>query len=105
MRFLAAYALAILALVAVATCARAETAPVLSMRRVSFATGLDHRWQPDRQVSWAIGVFGAYNLTPHASLVGSSLYDTKAARLEHRVGIRIRIFQGSKADAPVDPPK
>jgi hypothetical protein len=74
----------------------AEAAPLLSMKRVSFATGIDHRWQPERQVSWAAGLYGAYNLTPHASIVGSTLYDLKAERLEHRVGVRIRIFQGSK---------
>lgn len=92
--------IATLALVALAGTAgaavAAETAPILSMKRVSFATGVDHRWQPERQVSWAVGLYGAYNVTPHASLTGSTLYDLKAEKLEHRVGIRIRIFQGSK---------
>jgi len=74
----------------------AEEAPLLSMKRVSFATGMDHRWQPDRVSSWCVGAFGAYNLTPHSSLVASTIYDLKGERLEHRVGFRVRIFQGSK---------
>lgn len=88
--------LAALALVLLATAAHAEEAPLLSMKRVSFATGMDHRWQPDRVSSWCVGAFGAYNLTPHSSIVASTIYDLKGERLEHRVGFRIRIFQGSK---------
>jgi hypothetical protein len=73
---------------------RAADAPILSMKRVSFATGADHKWYADGARGWQAGVFGAYNVTPHASLVGSSVYDLNAKGLEHRVGIRIRIFQG-----------
>ena len=72
----------------------AEDAPILSMRRVSFATGVDHKWHHDGVRNWQAGVFGAYNISPHLSLVGSSVYDWRHQYLEHKVGIRIRIFTG-----------
>jgi hypothetical protein len=74
--------------------AKAEDAPILSMRRVSFATGVDHKWFDTGERNWQAGVFGAYNLTPHLSLTGSSVYDWRSKWLEHKVGIRIRIFTG-----------
>ena len=83
-----------LALLVLAHPAHAEDAPILSMRRVSFATGADAKWYTDGARGWQAGVFGAYNVTPHASLVASSVYDFNARYLEHKVGIRIRIFQG-----------
>jgi hypothetical protein len=83
------------AMTAACTPAHAEDAPILSMRRVSFATGVDTRWLDSNVApSWQVGVFGAYNIIPHASLVGSTVYDFKGLGLEYRVGIRIRIFQG-----------
>lgn len=88
-----AYLAAIL-LTALAATAQAADAPILSMKRVSFATGADHKWYHDGARGWQAGVFGAYNLTPHLSLVGSSVYDLPAKGLEHKVGVRIRIFQG-----------
>jgi len=72
----------------------AEDAPILSMRRVSLATGVDHKWYEDGAKGFQVGVFGAYNVIPHASLVASSVYDLNGKGLEHKVGIRIRIFQG-----------
>lgn len=75
--------------------ARAADAPILSMRRVSFATGADHKWYTDGARGWQAGIFGAYNLTPHLSLVGSSLYDFNAKGLEHKVGLRLRIWRGA----------
>lgn len=89
----------VLALTLISAAASAATlnsgdAPILSMRRVSFATGADAKWYEDGGKGWQAGVFGAYNVTPHASLVGSSVYDFRYKGLEHKVGIRIRIFQG-----------
>jgi len=83
-----------LALILMAQPVRAEDAPILSMRRVSFATGADHQWYHDGAKNWQVGVYGAYNVIPHASIVASSIYDFRYEYLEHRVGIRIRIWQG-----------
>ena len=74
--------------------AHAEDAPILSMRRVSLATGVDHKWYEDGAKGFQVGVFGAYNVIPHGSIVASSVYDLNGKGLEHKVGIRIRIFQG-----------
>ena len=49
---------------------------------------------PRRCQELAGGVYGAYNVIPHASIVASSIYDFRYEYLEHRVGIRIRIWQG-----------
>jgi hypothetical protein len=84
------------ALLLLAATAHAADAPILSMKRVSFAAGADHKWYADGNKGYQAGVFGAYNVIPHASLVGSSVYDFNAKGLEHKVGIRIRIFQGAK---------
>lgn len=76
--------------------AKAEVvdAPLLSMKRVSFAAGLNHRW--DERPQWVTGLYGAYNLTPHLSITGSVGYLHSDTRIEPQVGIRIRLWQGSK---------
>lgn len=76
--------------------ANAADAPILSMRRVSFAAGVDHKWYVDEKRGWQAGVFGAYNLVPHASIVASSVYDFNAKGLEHKIGLRIRIWRGAE---------
>lgn len=87
--------LATLALLALAgTAGAAETAPVLSMRRLSLAAGVNHRWQPAGNPQWVTGLYGAYNLTPHLSLTGSVAYLHSGERLEQQVGVRIRLWQG-----------
>ena len=83
-------------LLVLAATAHAADAPILSMKRVSIAAGADHKWYTDGSKGYQAGLFGAYNVVPHASLVASSLYDFNAKGLEHKVGVRIRLFQGSK---------
>ena len=90
-----AAALAMTAVLATGAVA-AETAPLLSLKRVSLAAGVNHRWEPEGRTQFLTGVYAAYNVTPHLSLVGSTAYLHTAERLEHNVGIRIRIWQGSK---------
>lgn len=72
-------------------------APILSMKRVSLATGANFKWyDTEARKAWNVGVYGAYNLTPHLSLVGSAEKGLDRAGVEGKVGVRIRIFQGAK---------
>jgi hypothetical protein len=86
---------------------RAEDAPLLSSKRVSLAGGLNYEWRTtplknnsepllERHGEWTTGLYGAYNLTPHASLVASSVLGFDSRQLRHTVGLRIRFFQGVK---------
>ena len=85
----------------------AEDAPLFSSKRVSLAGGLNYEWRTtplknnsepilERHGEWTTGLYGAYNLTPHASLVASSVLGFDSRQLRHTVGVRIRFFQGVK---------
>ena len=93
--------LATLAALALATPAAAQApadsvtvAPLFSLKRVSLATGLDHRWEPGGGRQYLLGAFGAYNVTPHLSLTGAARYGFESEKVEPWVGVRIRIWQG-----------
>lgn len=86
---------------------RAEDATLFSSKRVSLAGGLNYEWRTtplknnsepllERHGEWTTGLYGAYNLTPHASLVASSVLGFDSRQLRHTVGLRIRFFQGVK---------
>ena len=89
-----AFALMLLAL-SVGVAGAAETASLLSLKRVSIAAGLSHRWGADRTNQYVTGLYGAYNVTPHLSLTGSVAYLHVSEKLEKQVGIRIRLWRGS----------
>lgn len=85
----------------------APVAPLFSAQRVSLATGAQYEWRTTplannsepllgRHAEWAAGVFAAYNLTPHASLVGSTTIGLDSRQFRHTLGVRIRIWQGAK---------
>lgn len=84
-----------------------STAPdvsVLSLERVSVAGGLNYLWyaapfeSSDPVPTWPrgfeVGLYGAYNLTPHASLTASLSYMPDNKWIEQRIGIRFRLFRG-----------
>jgi hypothetical protein len=82
-------------------------APLFSAKRASLATGAQYEWRTTplannsepllgRHAEWAAGVFGAYNLTPHASLVGSTTIGIDSKQFRHTLGLRIRIWRGDK---------
>ena len=84
-----------------------EIAPLLSAKRFSLAGGLNYEWRTtplknnsepilERHGEWSTGLYGAYNLTPHSSLVASSVLGFDSRQLRHTVGLRIRFFQGTK---------
>lgn len=89
------------------TTVKADDAPLFSSKRVSLAGGLNYEWRTtplknnsepilERHGEWTTGMYGAYNLTPHASLVASSVLGFDSRQLRHTVGVRIRFFQGVK---------
>ena len=84
-----------------------EVAPLFSAKRISLATGAQYEWRTTplannsepllgRHAEWTAGVFAAYNLTPHASLVGSTTLGVDSRQFRHTLGFRIRIWQGGK---------
>lgn len=99
---------AVLVVCLFATYARAasDTAPLLSSKRLSLASGLNYEWRTTpfarsealngRHAEWVVGVHGAYNVTPHSSLVASTNLGLNSRQFRHSVGIRIRFWQGSK---------
>lgn len=96
-----------LACVALAATSQAQTTtdrPLFSLTRLSLAAGASYDWfgkagdqpLPLFKKEWKVGVFGAYNLTPHLSLVASTDYGLDNKWTESKVGLRLRVFQGSK---------
>lgn len=98
----------LVALVALSSLAVAEeTYPLLSAARVSIASGAHYEWRTTpfapsseslkgRHGEWAAGVFAAYNLTPHASLIGSTVLGIDSKQFRHTLGVRIRLWNGDK---------
>ena len=43
---------------------------------------------------WEVGLYGAYNLTPHLSLAGSEVYGFDNKNVQSRVGLRVRFGNG-----------
>lgn len=79
--------------------------PLLSASRLSLATGAQYRWNTTplsgasepilgRHAEWEAGVFGAYTVTPHASLVASTTLGLNSRQFRHTLGFRFRIWQG-----------
>lgn len=82
-----------------------EVAPLVSAKRLSLATGAQYEWRTTpvggasepvlgRHAEWTAGVFAAYNLTPHSSLVGSTTLGMSSLQFRHTLGFRVRIWQG-----------
>jgi hypothetical protein len=85
--------------------AQPKDAPLLSASRLSLATGAQYRWNTTplsgasepilgRHAEWEAGVFGAYTVTPHASLVASTTLGLNSRQFRHTLGFRFRIWQG-----------
>jgi hypothetical protein len=82
-----------------------QKAPLFSKSRASLATGLNYRWNTTplsgasepilgRHAEWEAGVFGAYTVTPHASLVAATTLGLNSRQFRHTLGVRIRIWTG-----------
>lgn len=80
-------------------------APLFSAQRITLATGAQYEWRTTplannsepllgRHAEWAAGVFAAYSVTPHASVVGSTTIGLDSRQFRHTLGVRIRIWQG-----------
>lgn len=96
-----------LALVSLAATAHAEVdAPILSPLRLSVGVGGNYEFtnnpfegsEPvqDRKQEFSAGLYVAYNLTPEASLVGSSTIGLSSRQVRTSLGVRIRVFRGDK---------
>ena len=76
--------------------------PLFSKDRASLALGLDYAaYQkvgseplPQFKKAWEPGLFGAYVLTPHLTLVGSGAYDVDNRWMRWKVGIRTVLWKG-----------
>lgn len=97
----------LMSLLVSASIARCEdqVAPVLSASRLSVATGLNYEWRTTplannsepmtgRHAEWSAGVYGAYNLTPHSSLVASTTLGLDSRQFRHSFGVRFRLWRG-----------
>jgi len=95
----------LLSLTASASFAQTKDAPLFSASRLSLATGAQYRWNTTplsgasepilgRHAEWEAGVFGAYTVTPHASLVASTTLGLNSRQFRHTLGFRFRIWQG-----------
>lgn len=95
-----------LAVVSSVAHAQAEPKPLLSAERLSLAVGANYAFftaplesssrLPEFKKEFEAGVFAAYNLTPHLSAVGSSVYGLDNKQFRTSLGLRVRIFQGGK---------
>jgi len=91
-------------LAAAAAVAQAEDKPVVDWSRLSLAAGVNYAWHaapfddsapvPAWGREWEAGLYGAYNLTPRLSLVGSTVYGLDNKNVESRVGLRVRLGNG-----------
>ena len=84
----------------------AVDAPLWSAKRLSIGLGANYEVannpfptsEPvlDRKQEFSAGVYAAYNLTPDASLVASSVGGLSSRQVRTSVGVRLRIFRGDK---------
>ena len=104
MKYVIAFAI-LLSLTASASFAQTKEAPLLSASRLTLATGANYRWNTTplsgasepilgRHAEWEAGVFGAYSVTPHFSLVGATTLGLNSRQFRHTLGVRFRIWQG-----------
>lgn len=104
MRFATAFAV-LLSLTASVCHAQESQAPLVSKSRLSVASGLNYEWlttplannsEPirGRHAEWSAGLYAAYNLTPHSSLVASSVIGLDSRQLRNSLGVRFRLWNG-----------
>ena len=106
MKYVIAFAL-LLSLTASASFAQTpvKEAPLLSASRLTLATGANYRWSTTplsgasepilgRHAEWEAGLFGAFTVTPHLSLVGATTLGLNSRQFRHTLGVRFRIWQG-----------
>lgn len=95
-----------LALLLVATASFAAEEPLFSPKRLSVAAGANYAsfsqvgisaaQVPAYRKEWEVGVYSAYNLTPRASLVASSVLGLDNRLVRWSAGFRIRMFRGGE---------
>jgi len=91
-----------LALAAPAVASAQAEAPLLSFQRLSIAGGADYAWYeatgnepvPAFGKEWEVTLVGAYSLTPHLHLTGSTAYGLDNQFFRTRLGLRVSLWQG-----------
>ena len=76
--------------------------PLLSLKRASFAVGVDYAlWSNPEGViatsfkkEWEVAAFAAYVLTPRFTLTGSSAWLTDSRLIRWKVGVRTVLWKG-----------
>lgn len=101
-------ALLLSVMVAVATFASpviALEAPIFSLTRLSVGAGSSYDWYSDYSETdesppfskeFVIGIYGAYAMTQHTTLVGSSVYGLDNKQIRTSLGIRTVLYNGGK---------
>lgn len=94
----------VLGIVVFAATAKAADKPIVDISRLSLAAGANYAWHSQPFVDgapppafgkeWEFGIYGAYNLTPHLSIAGSSVYGLDNKLVESRLGLRFRLWRG-----------
>lgn len=99
---------AVLGIVAFAATAKAAEGdkPLFDWSRFTVAGGLNYAWYaapfdksapvPPFGKEWEVGLYGSYNLTPHLSLAGSTVYGFDNKTVQDRLGLRFRFGSGEK---------
>lgn len=80
--------------------------PLFDWSRFTVAGGLNYAWYaapfdksapvPPFGKEWEVGLYGSYNLTPHLSLAGSTVYGFDNKTVQDRLGLRFRFGSGEK---------
>lgn len=96
--------LALLLFRGVAQAQAKESYPIFSVERASVAAGVNSQWLQSpsgssvvgKKQEWNAGVYAAYQVIPHASLVGSVEYGLDSKQIQAKAGVRIRLWRGDK---------
>jgi hypothetical protein len=87
--------IAALVMVGLAGSVHAADAPLLSLSRFTVAAGVNRVWVssgPAPLEFYEVGIYTAYNLTPHLSLAHSTIKAFEEdSPFETRVGVRLRL--------------
>ena len=80
--------------------------PLWDWSRLTFAGGMNYVWHaapfdqsapvPPFGKEWEVGLYASYNLTPHLSLAGSTVYGFDNKLVQDRIGLRVRFGSGEK---------
>lgn len=97
-------ALFVLGLIIMASTVYALDAPLLSLKRLTVAGGANYAWYGGAEAptvlsfdkEFTAGLYAGYNMTPHLSLAGASVYGFDNKQITTYIGVRLRLYVGSE---------